>query len=103
MSITQLIGIAFFVACSALAACAAEPPTPSLSGPLKEVAPSELKIPPPKPEPREAKPKESTQAPVKPAPAESRTPEEATERAADPKDPAGANIIKVPVAPGAKP
>lgn len=46
--------------------------------------------------PRDAPPpaaKESVRAPVQPAPAESRTPEEAANRAADPKDPSGALII----------
>ena len=41
--------------------------------------------------------KESTRPPVAPVPAESRTPEKATQRAADPKAPTGALIIKPPI------
>ena len=46
--------------------------------------------------------KESAQPPVKPAPIESRTPEEASSRAADPKDPSGALIIAPPPPPKTK-
>ncbi len=41
--------------------------------------------------------KESTRPLPKPAPAESRTPEEASLRAADPRDPSGALIVKPPL------
>jgi len=48
--------------------------------------------------------KESARPPAKPAPGESRTPEEAAAaRAADPKDPSGALIIREPAGTGAKP
>jgi hypothetical protein len=45
--------------------------------------------------------KESAQPPVTPTPTESRTPEEASQRAADPKDPSGALIIAPPIGSGA--
>ena len=47
----------------------------------------------------EEKKPESAHPPVQPAPAESRTPEEATKRAADPRDPSGALIIAPPIKP----
>jgi hypothetical protein len=50
----------------------------------------------------DSKKPESVKAPVQPAPAESRTPEEATKRAADPKDPSGALIIEPPSSTPAK-
>ena len=65
-------------------ACA---PTPPLAA---AAAASEPAIP-------ETKPKESVRPPVKPVPVESKTPEEATSRAADPKDPSGALIVPPPV------
>ena len=99
-------GVGFVIAGFALSACAADtPPTinsPS-SRPLKEISPSELKIAPAKPEVPELKQKESARPPAQPAPAESRTPEEAAARAADPKDPSGALIIREPAGTGAKP
>jgi hypothetical protein len=49
-------------------------------------------------QPVESKKQESVRPPVQPVPAESRTPEEATKRAADPKDPSGALIIAPPAA-----
>jgi hypothetical protein len=53
--------------------------------------------------PPEAKKPQSSKAPVQPAPAESRTPEEASKRAADPKDPSGALIVAPPAGAGAAP
>ena len=47
------------------------------------------------------KKEESIHAPVKAAPAESRTPAEASQRAADPKDPSGALIMEPPLGAGA--
>lgn len=41
--------------------------------------------------------KEANRAPVTPVPAEFRTPEQATQHAADPKTPTGAIIIKPPI------
>ncbi len=90
----------------ALSACAADPLVPmipSASQPMKEIAPSELKIPAPKPGTSGSTRQDTTQAPVRVAPAESRTPEEASARAADPKDPSGAIIIKVPIKPDRTP
>lgn len=106
ISSIQLFGVCCVTAGCALPSTAADtsaPVMPSLSQPLKEIAPSELKIAPPKPEAAQAKPKETAQPSVKPAPAEARSPEEASMRAADPKDPSGAIIIKVPDVPSAKP
>ena len=99
------IQVGFVIAGFALSACAADMPGAMNSAPaegLKEIAPSDLKIAPTKPEASEPK-KESTRPPAKPAPAESRTPEEAAARAADPKDPSGAIIIKAPAGTGGKP
>jgi hypothetical protein len=79
------------------------PTSPPKSQSSKEIAPSELKVAPVPPGPPEPKPKESARPPVKPAPTESRTPEEAAQRAADPKDPSGALIIQKPVGTGGKP
>ena len=45
---------------------------------------------------------EAGRPPVKPAPGESKTPEEASRRAADPKDPSGALIIAPPAGEGSK-
>lgn len=95
-------GVGLVVAGFALSACAADTPpaiNPPSSESLKEIAPSELKIAPAKPEALEPKQKESARPPAKPVPAESRTPEEAASRAADPKDPSGALIIKGPAKP----
>ena len=106
MSIVRFFGVGFVIAGFALSAFAADTPTtinPSSSQRLKEIAPSELKIAPAKPEASEPKQKESARPPAKPAPAESRTPEEAAARAADPKDPSGALIIKKPAGTRAKP
>ena len=106
MRIVRSLGIGFVIAGFALSAFAADTPTtinPPSSQPLKEIAPSELKIAPTKPEASEPKQKESARPPAKPAPAESRTPEEAAARAADPKDPSGALIIKKPAGTRAKP
>ena len=100
------IGVGFVIAGFALSGCAADTPTtinPPSSESLKEIAPSELKIAPTKPEASEPKQKESARLPARPAPAESRNPEEAAARAADPKDPSGALIIKEPAGTGAKP
>lgn len=97
--------IVFVIASWALSACGADTPTsieaPASQGP-KDIAPAELKIAPPNPQPSEPKEKESG-PPAKPAPAESRTPEEAARRAADPKDPSGALIIEKPIGAGSKP
>ena len=41
--------------------------------------------------------KETNRAPVTPVPAEFRTPEQATQHAADPKTPTGAIVIKPPI------
>ena len=60
----------------------------------KPATPAPLK----KEEPRK---EESIHAPVKAAPAESSTPAEASQRAADPKDPSGALIMEPPLGPGA--
>ena len=84
----------------ALSGCAADAPmtmNPSTAQGWKEIAPSELKITPAKPEASAPRQKQSAQPPVDPASAESRTPQERAEaRAADPKDASGAIIIKVP-------
>jgi hypothetical protein len=106
MSIVRPLGVGFVIAGFALSACAVDTPTaidPPPSQSLKEIAPSELKTAPPMPESSEPKQKESARAPVKPTPVESRTAEEAATRAADPKDPSGALIIKEPAGTGAKP
>jgi hypothetical protein len=106
MNIMRSFGVGFVIAGFALSAFAADAPTtinPPSSQPLKEIAPSELKIAPAKPAAAEQKQKESARPPATPAPAESRTPEEAAARAADPKDPSGALIIKGPAGTGAKP
>lgn len=98
--------VGFVIAGFAWSAFAADTPTimnPRSSRPLKEISPSELKIAPAKPNALESKQKESARSPAKPAPAESRTPEEAAARAADPKDPSGALIIRGPAVTGAKP
>ena len=99
-------GVGFVIAGFAWSAFAADTPitiNPPSSRSLKEISPSELKIAPAKPEASEPKQKESARPPAKPAPAESRTPEEAAARAADPKDPSGALIIREPAGTGAKP
>lgn len=99
-------GVGFVIAGFALSACAADTSTttsqPS-SRSLKEISPSELKTAPAKPEASEPRQKESARPPATPAPAQSRTPEEAAARAADPKDPSGALIIREPAGTGAKP
>lgn len=100
------LGIGFVIAGFALSACAADTPTeinPPSSKSLKEIAPSELKIAPTKPEASEPRQEKSARPPAKSAPAASRTPEEAAARAADPKDPSGAIIIREPAGTGAKP
>ena len=102
MTIVRTFRAGFVIAGFALSACAADTPTsinPRSSQPLKEIAPSELKIAPTKPGASDPKRKDSAQ----PAPAASGTPEEATKRAADPKDPSGALIIRAPAGTGAKP
>src|ERR1035437_3819073 len=89
MSIVRSFGVGFVIAGFALSACAADTPTtinPPSSQPLKEIAPSELKIAPAKPEASEQKQKESARPPEKPAPAEPRPRKEAGGGAADPKD-----------------
>ena len=99
-------GVGFIIAGFALSAFAADTPTtinPPSAERLKEISPSELKIAPTNPEASEPRQKESARPPVTPAPAESRTPEEAAARAADPKDPSGALIIREPSGTGAKP
>ena len=108
IGIIQLLGVCCVTASCALQSTATDTSglvVPSLDQPLKEIAPSELKIALPKPDVPQPKPKETAQPLVKPAPKESRTPEDASIlRAADPKDPsAGAFIIKVPDVPAAKP
>jgi len=106
MGIMRSFGVGFVIAGFALSAFAADTSTtinPPSSQRLKEISPSELKIAPAKPEVSKPKQKESARPPVKPAPAESGTPEEAAARAADPKDPSGALIIKGPAGSGAKP
>ena len=90
---------------SPLTAAATPDPLPLAPlNPPSVVPPDPPPVAPPAPQPqkKEAVPpppgaKESTRPPTKPAPAESRTPEEASARAADPKDPSGALIIKPPV------
>jgi len=86
---------------------AAATPEPLPLAPLDPpavVPPDPPPVAPPAPQPQKKEPvpappgaKESTRPAAKPAPAESRTPEEASARAADPKDPSGALIIKPPV------
>jgi cytoskeletal protein RodZ len=106
VGIVQSFGVGFVIAGFALPAFAADIPTainPPSSQSLKEIAPSELKVAPTKPEASEPKQKESARPPEKPAPAEPGTPEAAAARAADPKDPSGALIIREPARTGAKP
>jgi len=106
MTIVRSFRAGFVIAGFALSACAADTPTamnPPSSQSLKEIAPSELKIAPTTPAASEPKQKESARPPAKPAPAQSRTPEDAAARAADPKDPSGALIIREPAGTGAKP
>ena len=95
------VGVSVAVTGLALSSCAANAPTATnspTSQAWKEIAPSELKIEPAKPEASAPKQKQSAQPPVDPALAESRTPQERAEaRAADPKDASGAIILKVPV------
>jgi hypothetical protein len=100
--IAQVLSVGCAAAAFALSGCAANAPmtmNPPAAQGWKEIAPSELKIAPAKPEASTPKQKQSAQPPVDPAHAESRTPQERAEaRAADPKDASGAIIIKVPVA-----
>jgi hypothetical protein len=106
MIIMRSFGVGFVIAGFALPAFAADTSTiinPPSSERLKEISPSEVKIAPAKPEASEPKQKESARPPVKPAPAEPGTPEAAAARAADPKDPSGALIIRAPAGTGAKP
>ena len=107
ISVVRSLGFSFVVTAFALSACAGDAPTtknPPTSQSWKEIAPSELKIAPAKPEAPAPKQTNSAPSPANPGLAESRTPEEAASaRAADPKDPSGAIIIKVPAGTGAKP
>ena len=106
MSIVRSFGVGFIIAGFALSAFAADTPTtinPPSSQRLKEISPSELKTAPTKPEALKPKQKESARPLAKPRPSESRTPEEAAARAADPKDPSGALIIREPARTGTKP
>ena len=99
-------GVGFVIAGFALSAFAADTSTttnPPSAQRLKEISPSELKTAPAKPESSKSKQKKSARPPAKTAPAASRTPEEAAARAADPKDPSGALIIREPAGTGAKP
>ena len=100
-SIVQTLSVGFVVTCLTLSSCAADVQTAidlPASETWKEIAPSELKIVPTRPETSVPKQKESGQPPVDPARAESRTPQERAEaRAADPKDSSGVGIIKIPV------
>ena len=103
----RLLEFGFVASALALPVFAADIPTainpPSLQR-LKEISPSELKIVPTAPEASAPVQKESARPSATPEPAASRTAEEASEaRAANPKDTSGAIIIKVPVAPGARP
>lgn len=77
----------------ALFACAAVTPQPLPERMRPAAVVQAGETPAANPEPK----KESTRPPVTPVPAESRTPEEATQRAADPKAPTGALIIKPPI------
>jgi len=98
--------IGFVIACSALSACAVDTPggiEPTSAQGVKDIAPSELKIAPPKSQPSNAREKESAHPPAQPAPAEARTQEDAVKRAADPKDPSGALIIEKPPGAAGKP
>jgi hypothetical protein len=80
--------------CVADAANLMNPPAPQTS---KQIAPSELKIAPANPKAPARKPKQSAQPPADASRTESQTPEGgAAARAADPKDPSGAIIIRVP-------
>ena len=74
-----------------LAACSANNGQPSV--PAGAAVPESWQRPPQKDEPK----KESARAPAAPVPAEARTPVEATQRAADPKAPTGALIVKPPI------
>lgn len=88
----RVVAAGLAAAALALGACALG------NGPIArpEAAPAALQSAEPQAKDPESK-KESTRAPVKPVPGESRTPEEASQRAADPKAPTGALIIKPPV------
>jgi hypothetical protein len=96
--ILQGVALGFVIAGTGLSAPAAETTLPSAES-ATTAAP---KAPPSKSEGSKAKQK-SARPPAKPAPAESRTPEEASARAADAKDPSGALIIKTPGTAGASP
>ena len=103
----RLLGFGFAVVALALPAYAADIPTAINPPPLqrlKEISPSELKVVPTVPESPAPMQKDSVRPPATADPAASRTAEEAAQaRAANPKDTSGAIIIKVPVAPSAKP
>lgn len=99
--IARTFEVVFLVSAFVLPGCAADAAselTPPAAQTWKEIAPSELRITPAKPEAQTPKPKESAQPPpADPLRTESRTPETgAAARAADPKDPSGAIIIKAP-------
>ncbi|MGH8489269.1 MAG: hypothetical protein ACREXS_10525 [Gammaproteobacteria bacterium] len=93
--ILQVMALGFAIAGMGLSASADETTLPSAES-ATTAAP---KAPPSKSESSKAKQKSAPPA----KPAESRTPEEASARAADRKDPSGALIIKTPGAAGAKP
>ena len=103
----RLFGLGFVVVGFTLSACATDTPTainPASSNPLKDIAPSELKIAPAVPAASAPKQKESAREPAAVTPGASPTAEEAAAaRAADPKDASGANIMKAPATTGAKP
>jgi hypothetical protein len=88
--ILQGVALGFAIAGTGLSAPAAETTLPSAES-ATTAAP---KAPPSKSEGSKAKQKSARPPAKKPAPAESRTPEEASARAADAKDPSGALIIK---------
>src|ERR1043166_9189584 len=71
--------------------CAQPDPAAPAASPARPAAPVEST-----PPSTSAGSKESSRPPPQPAPAEARKPEEAAARAADPKDPSGALIIKKP-------
>lgn len=85
----SMAGAALFAACAQTAPVTGQPRVGSSQSAATAAAASEPSTP-------EAKQKESGRPPVKPSPVESKTPEEATARAADPKDPSGALIVLPP-------
>jgi hypothetical protein len=103
----RLLRLGFVIVALTLPACAVHTPTainPASAKPLEDIAPSELKVAPASPATSAPKQTEPARTPAAAAPDTSGKAEEAASaRAADPKDAAGANIIKAPTATGAKP